>query len=161
MQNPICDCMCCHSESCLHAPPAHAINRVSQGLDFQRVEIVIQYGMCQDLCSQIQRAGRCTRDPNIHGLFLYMPEPWALTQRCDLASQLYQDNPDLPLPPETDDSTSTSKAKSTPKDQRISQGSLAYVQSSHCRRQFHATYLGDESPNGSASRTYLTFQNVY
>ena len=112
--------------------------------------------MCQDLCSQIQRAGRCARDPNIHGLFLYMPEPWALTHVCDLGSQSYKDNPDLPLPPDTQDPVTKPKAKSIPKDQRISQGSLAYVQTSNCRRRFQAAYLGDESPNGLTPHTYFT-----
>ena len=111
--------------------------------------------MCQDLCSQIQRAGRCARDPNLHGLFLYMPEPWALEQTCDLESRLYKDNPDLPIPPDADDSPPTRKTKSIPKDQRTSQGSLAYVQTTNCRRRFQAVYLGDESPNGLISRVCL------
>ena len=107
--------------------------------------------MCQDLCSQIQRAGRCARDPNVHGLFLYMPELWALTQPCDLESQSYADNPDLPLPSDEDGLAQTFKAKSIPKNRRISQGSLAYIQTSGCRRLFKATYLGDETPNGLIS----------
>lgn len=104
--------------------------------------------MCQDMCSQIQRAGRCARDTNVNGLFLCMPEPWAFTEICDLESQSYKDNPDLPLPSDTPDSTPASKTKSVPKNQRVSQGSLAYVQTSGCRRWFHAIYLGDKSQNG-------------
>ena len=123
-----------------------------QGLDFRCVEVVIQYSMCQDLCSQIQRAGRCARDPNTHGLFLYMHELWALTQICDPESQSYKDNPDVPHPLDTDEPASTAKTKTIPKNQRISQGSLAYVRTSHCRRRFQATYLGDETPNGLVSR---------
>jgi CRISPR/Cas system-associated endonuclease/helicase Cas3 len=113
--------------------------------------------MCQDLCSQIQRAGRCARDSNVHGLFLYMPEPWALTQVCNVESQLYEENPDLPFPLDANDwATPQLKSKSTPKDQRISQGSLAYIQTSDCRRRFQANYLGDESPNGLMFQIYLT-----
>ena len=123
-------------------------NHRFQGLDFHCVEIVIQYGMCQDMCSQIQRAGRCARNPNINGLFLCMPEPWALMEICDPESQSYQENPDLPLPLDTPDPRPTSKKKSVPKNQRVSQGSLAYVQTSDCRHQFQATYLGDKSLNG-------------
>jgi len=100
---------------------------------------------------QIQRAGHCAWDPNVHGLFLYMPEPWAFKQLYDLESQSYKDNPDLPLPPNSADSAPTSKTKSIPKNQQISQGSLAYIQTSDCRRQFQATYLGDRSPNSLIS----------
>ena len=114
--------------------------------------------MCQDLCSQIQRAGRCARNPNVHGIFLYMPEPWALTQPCNIDSQLYKENPDLPLLP---DPTPVSKAKSVPKHQRISQGSLAYVQTPDCRRRFQAMYLGDESPNGLIFHIYLVQQSTH
>ena len=105
------------------------------------------------MCSQIQRAGRCAQNPRIHGLFLCMPEPWAFTEICDPESESYKKNPDLPFPPDTPNPTPTSKTKSIPKNQRVSQGSLAYIQTSGCRREFQATYLGDESPNGLISYT--------
>jgi len=105
------------------------------------------------MCSQVQHAGRCARNPRIHGLFLCMPEPWAFTEICDPELESYKKNPDLPFPSDAPNPTPASKTKSIPKNQRVSQGSLAYIQTSSCRREFQARYLGDESPNGLISRT--------
>ncbi|KAF8132996.1 hypothetical protein EV363DRAFT_1327193, partial [Boletus edulis] len=66
-----------------HCRILHTTAGASTGLDIRGVQIVIQYGTCQNMAEMIQRAGRAVRDPSMHGLFLVMFEPWALNVKLE------------------------------------------------------------------------------
>jgi superfamily II DNA helicase RecQ len=98
---------------------------------------VIQYGVTQDLCSLIQRAGRVGRDFTQDALFLIMWEPWV----HDITipdSQNGDSDPDRPSAP-------LSKEKDPTKPERTGLAMIQLIQdSARCIRKRLWQYLGDD-----------------
>jgi superfamily II DNA/RNA helicase len=102
------------------------------------IECVIEYGMCRDVQSAVQRGGHCGRAALTSAIFLILYEPWAMT--ADISSFAEDlDDPDQPLQAIT---------KTSKKPERTGVAMYRLVQSSSCIRRFFARYFADDTPTG-------------
>ena len=92
-----------------------------------------------------QRAGRAACNPNSHGLFLLMVEPFALDLPLDTLNRA---DPDKPY--------AGSLRKNLSKQDQTSMTSIQYAQSKTCLCKFFMRYLRDTSPQGNISLEHPT-----
>jgi superfamily II DNA helicase RecQ len=111
---------------------------LTQGIDYPNVKVVIQYGMCPDLCSLIQRVGRAARAPGTEALFIYMVESWATEEHIDRDSNDYANDPDTPV-------RIRSVGKGSKGKQWVGMASIVFATSTMCLRVEFIKYLGDKS----------------
>lgn len=124
-----------------------------QGIDYPNVKVVVQYGMCPDLCSLIQRAGRAARIPGTEALFIYMVESWALEQRVNQKSAAYIRDPDTPM-------RIRPAMKGSGGVQWVGMASVAFATLKSCLRVELIKYLGDESVKCCESLSWTRFKRV-
>jgi hypothetical protein len=87
----------------------------------------------------IQRAGRAARDPDTHGLFLEMVDPWVLQHEVQVDERTSTD-PDRP--------SAGVITKTSSKQDRTGCASIRFARSTTCRRSFLMEYLDDQEPGG-------------
>ncbi|KAF8432233.1 P-loop containing nucleoside triphosphate hydrolase protein, partial [Boletus edulis BED1] len=121
-----------------HCRILHVTAGASTGLDIRGVQIVIQYGTCQNMAEMIQRAGRAVRDPSMHGLFLVMFEPWALNVKLENEASI-SDDPDQPI--------NRVVKKNSSKQERTGHAMIRYIKSATCLRKCFSKYLNDQNPS--------------
>ena len=69
---------------------------MESGIDFNKADVVIQYGTPADGTMTIQHGGRGGRNMKDQSLFLIMYEPWAVDTNLDGLPD-NRDNPDRPF----------------------------------------------------------------
>jgi ERCC4-related helicase len=116
-------------------------NVYDQGLDIGDIEIVIQYGITQDVPTALQRGGRGGRSSIGEAIFLIMYEPWVKTIDIETVRVETVSDPDHPnVPKLTIHST---------KQARTGVAMIKVVQKTEeCLRKLFATYLNDQTPDG-------------
>lgn len=107
---------------------------------------MVQYGVPQDMCNQSQRIGRGGRDGD-STLYLLMYEPWAAHISLEHISA-----EDLTIDP--DRPRVTSERKHPTVQERTGVAIIRSIQSTECTRQFIASFMGDDAPNGKSSSPY-------
>ena len=125
----------------------HTCAGMESGIDFNRVDLVCQYGIAADGTKLLQRGGRGGRNPNDKSIFLVMYEPWV--KELDLSNipaAKFAEDPDRPF--------IISSSKRQPKTERTGCFCISLVQSATCIRRLFADYLGDSSFEGISLRFY-------
>ncbi|KAJ7603812.1 II DNA helicase [Roridomyces roridus] len=121
----------------------HGTEGASTGIDVGDIDAVIDYGCPQNMCTALQRAGRCGRrgQPSV---YIVMPEPWAYTASLDALGAEGTD-PDRPI--------SGRLLKDSKKPDRAGLAMILYVRSTLCLRDMIRRYLADESEHALAIST--------
>jgi superfamily II DNA helicase RecQ len=114
-----------------------------QGIDFRNLQIVIQYGVTRDLCSLIQRGGRCGRDPSKEALFLIMYEHWVMSMPIpdEIADDPDATDPDRPL-------MAWPKQREPTKKERTGLATYQLIQRGQCIRSEFSDYANDLTFDG-------------
>ena len=109
-----------------------------QGIDYPNVKVVVQYGMCPDLCSLIQRVGQAAHAPGTKALFIYMVKSCVTEEHVDQRSKAYINDPDMLVQIQ-------SAGKGAKGKQWVGMASVAFVTSMSCLHVEFMRYLGNRS----------------
>ena len=114
---------------------------MESGIDFNRADIVIQYGVASDETKTIQQAGRGGRDSDNRSLFLIMYEPWVMeVDISNVPAGELEEDPDRPF--------CVDGKKYQNKISRTSIHCIRTIQCLTCICSSFTTYLQDKTPEG-------------
>ncbi|KAI9436004.1 hypothetical protein H4582DRAFT_2079138 [Lactarius indigo] len=118
----------------------HATKGASTGLNIEDIEIIIQYGITQDVPTALQRGGWGGRSSTGEAIFLIMYEPWVKTIDLKAVSVETVSDPDHP-----------NVSKLTTHSTKQARTGIAMIkviqQNEQCLRRLFATYLNDQAPD--------------
>ncbi|KAF7971247.1 hypothetical protein HWV62_21586 [Athelia sp. TMB] len=107
-----------------------------KGVDFPGVKLVVQFGIPQDKCEELQRVGRAGRSTTDNALYILLYEPWVLDVTLPESSEADPDRPVI-----------CSTKKYPTKQERTGVAMVKSVQCKLCTRKYNAGHTNDTAPD--------------